>query len=88
MLRTDLSSATSSPTGCSAPCILRLHGDPFARESGAAADKIDPPVRASTWLGGLEAFLHVPRALARRLVAAGLLLAGAMWVRRYRDDTI
>ncbi len=67
------------------PYILRMQGDPFGRQTGEAADKIDRLTSIDLY-GVLGHFFKTPD-LWLGVVAAALLLAAAMWVRRYRDET-
>ena len=67
------------------PYILRMQGDPFGRETGEAADKIDRLTSIDLY-GVLGHFYQTPD-LWLGVVAAAMLLAAAMWVRRYRDET-
>ena len=57
-----------------------------AREAGEAADKIDR-LTSIDLLWRARPFLPDTATSGSALVAAALLLAAAMWVRRYRDET-
>jgi ABC-2 type transport system permease protein len=67
----------------------RIKGPMRILESGMQTDGGDTTIRLSQLdvAGGLEAFYSSPD-LWLGLVAAALLLAAAIWVRRYRDETI
>ena len=67
------------------PYILRMQGDQLSHEAAGAGDKIER--LTSIDLVGLLTHLYRTPDLWLGVVVAGLLLAAAMWVRRYRDET-
>lgn len=67
------------------PYILRVQGDQLAQEAPGAGEKIER-LTGIDLVGVLGNFYKTPD-LWLGVVAAGLLLAAAMWVRRYRDET-
>ena len=67
------------------PYILRIRGDSLGHEAAAAGDKIER-LTSVDLVGLLTDFYKTPD-LWLGVVVAGLLLAAAIWVRRYRDET-
>ncbi len=67
------------------PYILRMRGDSLVPEAADAGDKIQRLTNIDLY-GLLTDFYKSPD-LWLGVVVAGLLLAAAMWVRRYRDET-
>lgn len=67
------------------PYILRMQGDPLGSEVANSGDKVERLTSIDLY-AVLAHFYQTPD-FWLGVVAAALLLAAAMWVRRYRDET-